>query len=526
MRHFLPALLFSATALACSEKTEVKPEPAPPSSASAGSLATPVAPSSAEARPVDRSPIAVTEAKERLALSATRFDVEAFVERTLAQYEMTDRQLLVHPLRGGMLASYGGFVAALQDHRLVLDKALSWWPEECYEVTAIVGAWPKAMAAQVEFDSWKSAGYQRQAPIRETRHYEVLDGEWRIVAKGAGTRGAAWRDDSILGLQGSALGVLTSYGTLGKPPTQAAPLDAGRCKESPAEIVPEALDALPGGEAFIVGKHCGDGAYAVERWADEPGASVIEELPDAPKAAKRAFFSAAARDKAYAVLSTGDKVYAARWDGQAFRKVELQAEGDVRAVWTAADGTLFFVLQLRSSTPKQAKAELLRLTTGGELRRSAHFSASPSAKVWASDAETAYVSSYGSILSTRSGLVLVKPAEKAKEQAPASPPPSSGLPPFAEGCASPFVFLYDISAKSPPGYDFPSTRKALSTFTRIADISLIEFVHASKRRLGVLVPSAEVGRDVIAHVKANMKDEHPELVCLAPGEGVRTIAIR
>lgn len=526
MRHVLPALILSATSLACSEKTEVKPEPAPPSSASAGSLATPVAPSSAEARPVDRSPIAVTEAKERLALSATRFDVEAFVERTLAQYEMTDRQLLVHPLRGGMLATYGGFVAALQDHRLVIDKALTWWPEECYEVTAIVGAWPNVMAAQVEFDSWKSAGYQRQAPIRNTQHFLFAKHDWQATSGTVGTRGAAWREGSILALKEKFLSVLGVDGKAGTPPVQAAPRDAARCKESPAEIVPEALDALPGGEAFIVGKHCGDGAYAVERWADDPGASVIEELPDAPKAAKRAFFSAAARDKAYAVLSTGDKVYAARWDGQAFRKVELQAEGDVRAIWTAADGTLFLVLQLKSSTPKLAKAELLRLTAGGELRRSAHFSASPSAKVWASDAETAYVSSYGSILSTRSGLVLVKPAEKEKEQAPASPPPSSGLPPFAEGCATPFVFLYDISAKSPPGYDFPSTRKALSTFTRVADISLIEFVHASKRRLGVLVPSAEVGRDVIAHVKGNMKDEHPELVCLAPGEGVRTIGIR
>ena len=105
-------------------------------------------------------------------------------------------------------------------------------------------------------------------------------------------------------------------------------------------------------------------------------------------------------------------------------------------------------------------------------------------------------------------------------------PPPSGLPAFAEGCATPFVFLYDISDKSPPGFDFPATRKALSSFPRVADISLVEFMHTSRRRLGLRVPSAEVGREAIKHVVENMKDEHPELVCLDPKEGVRAIPLR
>ncbi|MBK6520301.1 MAG: hypothetical protein IPG04_40800 [Polyangiaceae bacterium] len=36
------------------------------------------------------------------------------------------------------------------------------------------------------------------------------------------------------------------------------------------------------------------------------------------------------------------------------------------------------------------------------------------------------------------------------------------------------------------------------------------------RRLGLVVPSKEVGEAVIAHVKANMKDEDPKLLCYQP----------
>jgi hypothetical protein len=51
-------------------------------------------------------------------------------------------------------------------------------------------------------------------------------------------------------------------------------------------------------------------------------------------------------------------------------------------------------------------------------------------------------------------------------------------------------------------------------------------VHEAQRKLGVKVPSAEIGREVVAHVVANMKDEHPELVCFDPKESVRSIKIQ
>jgi hypothetical protein len=85
----------------------------------------------------------------------------------------------------------------------------------------------------------------------------------------------------------------------------------------------------------------------------------------------------------------------------------------------------------------------------------------------------------------------------------------------AEGCKTPFVRLYDVSDKSELGYTFPTTTKALSTFADVEKISLVEYIE-TRRRLGITVPSKEIGEAVIAHVKANMKGEDPDLVCYEP----------
>ncbi len=88
--------------------------------------------------------------------------------------------------------------------------------------------------------------------------------------------------------------------------------------------------------------------------------------------------------------------------------------------------------------------------------------------------------------------------------------------PDIEGdCKTPFVYLYEVSWKNEPKFTFPTTRKALSTFPQVADITLVEYWEGS-RSLGVQVKSKEQGEAVAAHVVANMKDEHPEVICYAP----------
>jgi hypothetical protein len=85
----------------------------------------------------------------------------------------------------------------------------------------------------------------------------------------------------------------------------------------------------------------------------------------------------------------------------------------------------------------------------------------------------------------------------------------------AEGCKTPFVYLYDVSWRNDAKYNFPTTRKALSTFPAASKISLVEY-YEEGRRLGITVEDEAQGAAVVAHIQANMKDEHPEVICYAP----------
>lgn len=87
-----------------------------------------------------------------------------------------------------------------------------------------------------------------------------------------------------------------------------------------------------------------------------------------------------------------------------------------------------------------------------------------------------------------------------------------------DDCKTPFVFLYDVSSDNAPNFTFPTTRKALSTFAGVDELGLVEFNETGARRLGITVTSRAQGEAVIAHVKANMKDEKPSLICYAPKE--------
>lgn len=83
---------------------------------------------------------------------------------------------------------------------------------------------------------------------------------------------------------------------------------------------------------------------------------------------------------------------------------------------------------------------------------------------------------------------------------------------FADDCKTPFVYLYDVNPGNANGFTFPGTRKALATFPSVAEIELVE-INEGSRYLGVVVKNKEQGEALIAHVKANMKEESPLLIC-------------
>lgn len=106
----------------------------------------------------------------------------------------------------------------------------------------------------------------------------------------------------------------------------------------------------------------------------------------------------------------------------------------------------------------------------------------------------------GTIWVANGGIAKLREAREDEKEAP---------------CKTPFVYLYEVSWKNENKYTFPSTRKALASFPDVAKIKLVEYRDWG-RKLGVQVESEEQGEAVIKHIKANMKDEFPELVCLVP----------
>ena len=94
--------------------------------------------------------------------------------------------------------------------------------------------------------------------------------------------------------------------------------------------------------------------------------------------------------------------------------------------------------------------------------------------------------------------------------------------PAPEGCKTRFVYLYVVSEKNPKDFTFPSTRRALSSFPDIGSVSLVEIQDQGSRRLGATAPSEAVGKALVAHIKATMKDEDPRLFCYEP-KGARAI---
>ena len=103
------------------------------------------------------------------------------------------------------------------------------------------------------------------------------------------------------------------------------------------------------------------------------------------------------------------------------------------------------------------------------------------------------------------------------------PGPAAAAP---AGCATPFVYLYVGSYQNGKTYTYPATRKALGSFPEAGALRFVEF-DEGRRRLGVVVASAEQGEALIEHLHRTMKDEDPRLFCfdVSTAKEARTIAL-
>jgi hypothetical protein len=83
-------------------------------------------------------------------------------------------------------------------------------------------------------------------------------------------------------------------------------------------------------------------------------------------------------------------------------------------------------------------------------------------------------------------------------------------------CKTPFVYLSKVRDQTDRTFTFPEIRKALSSFSDVGQIHLIEYKQFGQWQLGLTVSTKAQGEAAIAHMKTTLKEEKPTLLCYAP----------
>lgn len=442
----------------------------------------------------------------------------------------------IAPFRDRMIVLHAGYAFVQEGGALKLDAqvfagaAIS----AAEAIPSLTGQWPDRLWGEATFNNFAGA---RQIATSDGAFRRVA-GKWQSVPKDQPGR-VTMRGDAALGVYRGEIKLVDGPGAA---PEQ-APADKARCPASTVAVSSLALAAAATGELFSVGVTCARDEVWLETWAAGKSTGKLSKLdfpmPKAPPLRTDQVHVAVASPKAVFIgVGVDGATHLARFDGVNVRKIDVPDEG-LRALWATPDGTLWALM----GAPKKAAA-LHRLGVDGVWTRFVPPDLSPGTvapyrTLWAKDAETAYLASGASgpkgsaaiVVATTPGMMLGQLPDLAdffgKRDAAArvDAPAAEALKPFSDGCVTPFVTLFDVVASSPPDFPFPSTKKALSTFAQSSDVKLVEYRHDGKRKLGVIVPSREVGDALVAHVKANMKDEAPVLVCHAPAV-LREVAIR
>jgi hypothetical protein len=441
-----------------------------------------------------------------------------------------------------------------------------------YSLRRLEGRWPDALFAEATFQGPVVARQQSAS----SGVYERAEGKWakkesipaQVVAYGADGL-LARGDGTLTTLRGTLPHAVTpTPAPTGQPCTTAA--------EQPVYAL--SFDARVGSGVVSAGRRCKVGPLAVERFSPEKadGKGVIVPLPGIAVSDAARFSQAqvsVGSGGAFVVLFRGlvrdHYLAAALPGGGGVQELRLPTgdglDGHPTSVQMTADGAIFVFVHRPEAGGLQHPL-VLRLfegawtafepppLPGSDDRLGAH-------RLFAFDHETfvfgtevklkegpGYAALVGStdpkkpLIGTSTQIQTFLDARVAEVAAPAktpsavaAPPGTSAAPatfsappppepppftPYAEGCATPFVDIFEVSKNAAATFTFPSTQKALASFPSLSSIHLVEFLHRGKRRLGARVPDAEVGQALVAHIQQTMKDEKPSLVCFVPNEAV------
>jgi hypothetical protein len=278
---------------------------------------------------------------------------------------------------------------------------------------------------------------------------------------------------------------LTSASTRCKPDEIFRP---GLAPEANPAVQPSAFEATSEGTMVSLGTLCEKHGPVAEIWDKTTGASSLVELGAWwPRTSFRATLLRGSGDELWAFSDPFHPVL--HYAGGKFEPLPL-LEAPIESIFVSASGQI----QAYASTKT-----LYRFADGK----------------WTAFGRTAEpIPERGTVVMDSSGALWSGANDKVYRLHETSRAPAT------EPCATWFVYLYE-SRNNGTNYGYPTTRKALSSFSEAADIGLVEF-GSYPRHLGVTVKSRAQGEAVVAHVRATMKDEAPRLFCYQP-EKVRNI---
>jgi hypothetical protein len=253
-------------------------------------------------------------------------------------------------------------------------------------------------------------------------------------------------------------------------------------------VTPSKVAGTPGGVLLSLGSLCSK-RPAVEIW-DKDGPSRIVDL--AKQLPEKVDLEAVLRGKGEELfVVAGSRNPVLRFDGNGLQPLP-RLDKPLRNVAVSQQGQLY-----------ASDGEVIRKLDEGVWTPVARLGWPVRFEGMAIDGDTIWVGSAGATWTLKEG----------------------GGVTYEEGCAAPFVYLYDVSPKNDAKFTYPATQKALSTFPDVASLTLIEVLEAGVRRLGISVTSKAQGEAVVAHIRANMKDEDPKLLCYEP-KGGRKIPLK
>lgn len=260
----------------------------------------------------------------------------------------------------------------------------------------------------------------------------------------------------------------------------------------PVGVVPQNIGATPKGTLLALGQLCGKRGLAVEVW-DDKGKSTIVKLPDGHDGVSSRIYGTKDDE---AVLFGPGRQAPLRFANGAFEKLAAPP----------VELKMVFV----SSGPERK----LHGSDGETVYRLSESGWAPIARF------DGFPGKITAIAGDGKSMWIVRDERVGRVTTDAAATSAA----WREDCATPFVFLYDVAAKNETNYTFPTTRKALSSFAEATDLGLVETNADGQRKLGVTVKSKAQGEALIEHLRMAMKDEKPELLCLA-AKG-RVIAIQ